>query len=429
MSDGVKRPNAIRIAAAILVPLYTGACIFLYWKFMGWTEGSVYESDLPAHISLAVDDGLIYSLISFIIIGLDRLRLMPVLPVILGLFALLSVMFTSKLLTEITDHKLGSDAADLAALFLNILMPCYIKGLADGRYMGMHTSSIWHNSTYLMMKWMGLWTLLIYLKLEKDISEKLTLKSYIYFTAVLTLTTAAKPNFFLAAAPVMFIFLVIDLVRKKAPVKRLILFASSVIPSFAVMLFQNSTLFAENSSAGGIVLAPGKAMTAHTGYLLPVTILSIAFPLMILAVHVKELAVNRYMLFAWLCAAVGYLQYFLFSEDGARALDANLSWGYAFTIILIFGVSLMQWLGDVKETFCIGEKTGSGKSKKRSSSGKSKGSSGKVKGSSGNGNGSSQMMLKKVYVTACGLVLLWHAYCGVLFFVRLLGGVSYMMWG
>jgi len=32
-------------------------------------------------------------------------------------------------------------------------------------------------------------------------------------------------------------------------------------------------------------------------------------------------------------------------------------------------------------------------------------------------------------VAACGGVLLWHTYCGVLFFVRLLGGVSYMMWG
>ncbi len=70
------------------------------------------------------------------------------------------------------------------------------------------------------------------------------------------------------------------------------------------MILQNSTLFAGNSEAGGIVLAPGRAMTAHTGYLIPVSILSIAFPLMILAMHVKELAVNRYMLFAWLCAAV-----------------------------------------------------------------------------------------------------------------------------
>ena len=415
MSEGIRKPNAIRIAAAILVPLYTGACIFLYWKFMGWTEGSVYESDLPAHISLAVDDGLIYSLISFILIGLNRLRLMPVLPVILGLFALLSVLFTSRLLMEITEHKMSSDAADLAALFLNIFMPCYIKGLADGRYMGMHTSSIWHNSTYLMMKWMGLWTLLIYLKLEKDISEKLTLKSYIYFTVVFTLTTAAKPNFFLAAAPVMFIFLVMDMIGKKAPVGRLILFASSVIPSFIVMILQNSTLFAGNSEAGGIVLAPGRAMTAHTGYLIPVSILSIAFPLMILAMHVKELAVNRYMLFAWLCAAIGYIQYFLFSEDGARALDANLSWGYAFTIILIFGISLIQWMQDVKDTFCAGEKA-TGKSRK------------KKKSSPENRNWTRQM-IKKIYVAACGGMLLWHTYCGVLFFVRLLGGVSYMMWG
>lgn len=156
-------------------------------------------------------------------------------------------------------------------------------------------------------------------------------------------------------------------------------------------------------------------MTAHTGYLIPVSILSIAFPLMILAMHVKELAVNRYMLFAWLCAAVGYIQYFLFSEDGARALDANLSWGYAFTIILIFGISLVQWMGDVKDAFCAGEKA-AGKSRKKKKSSTEK-------------RNRTRQMIKKTYVAACGGVLLWHTYCGVLFFVRLLGGVSYMMWG
>ena len=420
MSDEMKRHPAIRITVSMLILIYTGACIFLYVKFMGWTSGSVYESDLPAHISLAVDDGLIYSLISFILIGLSRLHLMGILPFILGLFAFLSVFFTQKLLMEVTDRRLNPDLAALAALFLNLVMPCYIKGLADGRYMGMHTSSIWHNSTYLMMKWMGLWTILIYLKLERDISEKLTLKSYIYFTVVMTLTTAAKPNFFLAVAPVMFVFLIIDMIGKKAPLGRLILFASSVLPSFIVMLLQNSTLFAESSSSGGIVIAPGKAMAAHTGYLIPVSILSIAFPLMVLILHVKELFKNRYMLFAWMSAAVGFLQYFLFMEDGARALDANLSWGYAFTIILIFGISLLQWITDVrkfltgKRETCMGsvsadDKIGAGSEMSAVSSKKD--------------------IFMKAYLIACGAVLVWHAYCGILFFVRLLCGVSYMMWG
>ena len=409
MSDEMKRHPAIRITARVLNFLYTVFCVFLYMKFMGWTSGSVYESDLPAHISLAVDDGLIYSLISFILIGLSRFHMMDILPFILGLFAFLSVFFTQKLLIEVTDRKLNPDIAGLAALLLNLVMPCYIKGLADGRYMGMHTSSIWHNSTYLMMKWMGLWTILIYLKLERDISEKLTLKSYIYFTVVMTLTTAAKPNFFLAVAPVMFVFLIIDLIGKKAPVGRLIAFASSVIPSFIVMLLQNSTLFAENSSSGGIVIAPGKAMAAHTGYLIPVSILSIAFPLMMLILHVKELFKNRYMLFAWLCAAVGYLQYFLFAEEGARALDANLSWGYAFTIILIFGFSLMQWITDAGKHLTVKRKAAE--------------------------CGETSVVIRKqdifmkAYLIACGAVLVWHAYCGILFFIRLLCGVSYMMWG
>ncbi len=393
MSDKKKTSVALNLAALVLTALYFALCIFLYYKFMGWTEGAVYESDLPAHISLAVDDGLIYSLISIIIIGLSKSGTLIVLPVLLAMFALLSVFFTAELLIEVSDKKISSNAAILLALLLNIVMPCYIKGLSDGRYMGMHASSIWHNSTYLMMKWLGLWTILIYLRLEKNISKKLTLESYTFFVIILTLTTAAKPNFFLAVTPAMFVFLIADLIRKKAPAKKLFFLASSIIPSLAVMLYQNKALFNAGAGGNGIEIVPGRAMSAHTGYLIPVSILSIAFPLMILLLHIKEIFKNRYMLFAWLCAGCGYMQYFLFSEKGSRNMDANFSWGYAFTIILIFGISLVTWINDIRN---IKE---------------------------------DKSVIKKAYLGASTLVLGYHAYCGVLFFIRLCMGVSYMMWG
>lgn len=380
------------MAATVLVTVYVGACIYMYFMFMGWTGGAVYESDLPAHISLAVDDGLIYSLISFILIALDRIHLMVLLPLILGAFAYLSVYFTFRLIVDITGHRIDIYKAWIMALFLNIFMPCYIKGLSSGRYMGMHTSSIWHNSTYLMMKWMGLWTLLIYFNIEKDISEKLTKKSFILFTAALTLTTAAKPNFILAVAPVMLVFLITDIVKKNAPAGKLLLFATSVIPSFLIMLLQNKALYDVNAGSNHIVIAPGRAMGVHASNLIAVSVLSIAFPLMMLLFHAKELFKNRVLLFAWMSAGTGFLQYFLFSELGARDMDANFSWGYAFTIILIFGISLIMWTDDMK----------------------------RFKESS---------LFSRVYLCLCGIVLLYHSYCGVLFFERLVRGVSYMMWG
>jgi hypothetical protein len=359
---------------------------------MGWTEGAVYESDLPAHISLAVDDKLIYSLISLIIIGLNKMHLMVLLPIVLGAFAYLSVYFTSRLIYAVTDHRFDIYTSEIMALFLNLFMPCYIRGLSSGRYMGMHTASIWHNSTYLMMKWMGLWTLLIYFGIEKDISKKLTKKSFVLFTAVLTLTTAAKPNFILAVAPVMLVFLIIDLVKKNAPAGKLMLFATSVIPSFLIMLLQNKALYDVNQGSNHIVIAPGRAMGVHASSIVAVSVLSILFPLMMLLWHGKDLFKNRVLLFVWMCAGVGFLQYFLLSEFGARDMDANFSWGYAFTIILIFGISLIMWIDDMKKFRESG-------------------------------------IFTKVYLSLCGIVLLYHTYCGVLFFERIVRGVSYMMWG
>ena len=106
----------------------------------------------------------------------------------------------------------------------------------------------------------------------------------------------------------------------------------------------------------------------------------------------KDLFKNRYMLFAWMSAGVGFMQYFLFSEEGARDMDANFSWGYAFTIILIFGISLILWMEDVKKFKTFG-------------------------------------LLSRIYLTVSGIVLLYHTYCGILFFERIVRGVSYMMWG
>ena len=402
MSDNKIFRISLRVFSIAAVAAYTVACIYMYYRFMGWESGSVYESDLPAHISLAVDEGLVYSLISIMFISLSMLDCMGAVPYILGGFALLSVVFSYYLLEEITEYygrKWDKGAALFASLILNLLMPCYIRGLSDGRYMGMHTSSIWHNSTYLLMKWMGLLVIYIYVRLERNIAKELTAESYLYFLIVMTLTTAAKPNFFLAVSPAMLIFLIADIVKKKAPLSRLLLFASSVIPSFFVMYFQNSALYSANAGDNRISIAPGRAMSVHTGYLIPVCILSIAFPLMVLVMNIGKLKKDPVLLFAWIAAGTGFLQYFLFSEEGARNMDANFSWGYAFTIILIFGVSLIYWCRDVKDVFLS-------KAEK-----------------------SRELTIKRICTAFCGAVLIYHAYCGILFFVRIASGVSYMMWG
>ena len=52
-------------------------------------------------------------------------------------FAALSVFFTAELIMEVSDKKIDSNIAIILALLLNIVMPCYIRGLSDGRYMGM----------------------------------------------------------------------------------------------------------------------------------------------------------------------------------------------------------------------------------------------------------------------------------------------------
>ena len=49
-----------------VIILYGISMVFLFYRQAGWTGGAVYESDLPAHIRMIVEDGWYYSLTAFI---------------------------------------------------------------------------------------------------------------------------------------------------------------------------------------------------------------------------------------------------------------------------------------------------------------------------------------------------------------------------
>ena len=166
------RDKRIRLLLQLLTVLYGLSLVYLFYRQTQWTDGSVFESDLPAHIKMVIVDGWYYSLTAFVY------RLLYFLPfadqaiaVFLALCSILSVYMTAALLQELVMGKQSSGTGQrmvrnqnlrlLTGLLLSFAMPCYIRGIADGRYIGMESSAIWHNSTYLVMKWLGLLSLLL----------------------------------------------------------------------------------------------------------------------------------------------------------------------------------------------------------------------------------------------------------------------------
>ncbi len=399
--------------AHILTTFYGLSMVYLFYRQTLWSGGAVYESDLPAHIQMSVVDGWYYSLTAF---AYRAFYLLPEpfanlgIAVFLALCGVASVYLTAFLLRDMQSDQAkslggGEDAGwrrkkSLTAgnlfggLLLNLVMPCYIKGLSDGRYIGMESASIWHNSTYIVMKMTGLFCILYYGKLERKYRQGISGREWLFFSLLLSLCTAVKPSFLVVFAPAMAVFLLVDFL-KKTHFKRVFLFGSTVFLPLAVILLQNVVLFGAETG-NGWEIRPGHWLSAHSGHPFLAAGLSVFFPLLLLPVFWRGLLEDRWFSGAWLMAAVGFLEVFLFAETGDRADAGNFMWGYSFAVLMIFAVALVKWEMLLRKIL-QGEKN-------------------------------REHRFQTGVLIISGLVLCWHLYCGIYFYINLLQGVSYMMW-
>ena len=243
-------------AFILLTGIYTIACGILFYRQAAWAEGLYYESDLPAHLKMA-EDGWGYSLTAIIY------RLFMHLPgykiwvaVFLALCAGGVMMLTVMVLRNFSFNAWSALAAGIAA---NLVMPAFIKAVHYQRYVGYQSPSIWHNSTYTVMKFFSALTLVYYLRFAYEYKRKTDFKKWILFTVFLTLSTATKTSFLLVFAPVALLGLFVDIYRK-VPIRRILLFASAILPSLAIVLLQEMVLYALGFSPDGTLLSGGKRL-------------------------------------------------------------------------------------------------------------------------------------------------------------------------
>jgi len=394
LSKVLSKKNCIKICTYVLIALYGISALFLYYKQTQWVDGAVYESDLPAHIQMIIEDGWYYSLTAFLYKALYSIGNGSVaIACFLALCTVGSVFLTYILLQKISILQKNSRKMEnvfflLLSLILNVVMPCYVRGLSDGRYIGMESGNIWHNSTYLVMKPLALICLILYVDMMEEYAVTFSWKKATVFSGMLAVCTGVKPSFLVVFAPMMAILLLLDLI-KGVPFKHVVAFGVTVVPSLAIILFQNIVLFGTDTG-NSWQIRPGYALGLHSGYPMIVAVLSILFPLIVLIWNRKELKKERSFLAMWIMAAIGFLEVFLFCEVGARAEDGNFMWGYSIAIFSIFVVSILMWVKNLFEA--------------------------------------NKSILCKGYIAVTSMVLAYHIYCGVYFYTNLVQGVSYWMW-
>lgn len=396
------------IVACLIFTVYTAACGYLFFMQADAAHDLYFESDLPAHLKMA-EDGWGYSLTAVFY------RLFYLLPgyhflvaAFLAFFAggtmVVTYLFFWKFIFSRWFVKGAKWSALGAAVAVNTVMPCFIKAIHYQRYVGYQSPSVWHNSTYTVMKFFAVLTLIYYIRIFYDYKKKWVWKDWILFTLFLTLSTATKTSFLLVFAPVAFLGLFYDLYRK-VPVKRILLFASSIIPSIGIVLFQEVVLFGEETGNGiAVDFGYNVYLRAEKPYF--TMILSALFPVLVFLFNIvpvvketvrnlkhKELPRHALFFLSWSMWAVGALQLLFLKETGGRELDGNFTWGYDLCLFLVFAVSIVYFMMNLRSRRFM------------------------------KGN----YPVRLIYASVLGAVLGYHMYCGFVFFIRLLTGVTYFM--
>lgn len=405
-----------------LTVLYGAACLYLYYMQSIQPldyDNRHFQSDLPYHISMIVEDGWYYSFTAYVYQALYYLcgKTTVGIAVFLAAVTVASLLLTELLLRRLADLRDINWATMAAALILNLMMPFYLKWAGSYRYVSYQSGNLWHNSTYLCMRLMALAALLYYGKLEQNYREKITAGQWGGFALLLVICTGVKPSFLTVFAPALALKLLWDLWHGTR-FRQVFLLGSAVLPACGVVLWQNMVLFGADTG-NGMTFAPWYTFSLHADRPKLAVLCSLAFPLTVLGAsllaapcpaesrrsgNMWHLRLRRAYLFSLLMALVGFAEALCLTETGGRSRDGNFLWGYLFAIFWLQAVSLVKWLS-LRNVDSMLLSTGEN-------------SLGRVR----------LALIRTAYILA-GLVLLYQLWCGGYFFFRLLRGETYFMMG
>lgn len=374
--------------------LYGVLCLYLFYMQSIQPldyDNRYFQSDLPYHISMIIEDGWYYSFTAYVYQLLHWLGggSTVLIAAFLAIVTVLCILLTDRLLCLLLQREKTDVLTLSAALALNLVMAFYWSFAGEYRYVSYQSGNLWHNSTYQCMKLAALACMLCYEKVVPVYREKLTAKQWLVSAGLLFLCTGIKPSFLTVFAPVLALKLLMDLFRG-VRFRQVFLLGSTVLPACVVVLWQNMVLFGADTG-NGYIFQPWYTFSLHANRTKVAVLCSVAFPLVVLLFSLKELWKDKRYLFVWGMAGVGFLEALCLVETGKRSRDGNFLWGYCFAIFLLMIYSFTKWLSWWR-------KKEHGK------------------------------MYKAAFFVA-GAVLVYQLAGGVYFFARLLQGETYFMHG
>jgi hypothetical protein len=180
--------------------------------------------------------------------------------------------------------------------------------------------------------------------------EALTLRTFIWVAVSTLLSVLTKPNYVLAFYPILGLVVLIRAASKGRHDTRraLLLYTGLGLVLCGILYFQyldtiaKGGVWADPSVSKGsahVVFAPLAVWSLYSPNIPASLLLSLVFPLSVVALYFKEVKTNAGIGLAWSVLAIAILQYALLAETGTNFGAANWSWGSNIAMYLLFLVS------------------------------------------------------------------------------------------
>ncbi|MCM1044043.1 MAG: hypothetical protein NC417_00895 [Candidatus Gastranaerophilales bacterium] len=328
-----------------------------------------YASDMKAYIleMQGLDSGYSFPYPIFFKLGaLIHLFVGPELAIAIATMLLNSMAMAvvklalNRLMLKTLEEAYGGWAGVLISLatfslfFMSMLFPpegIYLRGI-NFTYVGVFSGNPFHNATYMAARPFAVLAFLWYVKLldiyEKGVPKGAAWRDYGLFALFLLLTTMTKPSFTIVLAGTAGLIMLYRLIKSRFHnFMPTLMLGLCFVPTFIDLLYQYQGVFVpEEGVEGGIGFGFGDVWSLYCDNILLGVCLAMGCPLLVLALHLRQLKTDTLYRFSWQVYGMSFLMAFFLYEKGFRKVDFNFSWGYMYGIFFGMLGTLIVLLGD-----------------------------------------------------------------------------------
>lgn len=241
--------------------------------------------------------------------------------------------------------------SELISVFLLLVGPIYIPWYNVNYYLGQWSPNTWHNPTNLMVKPFVVYIFFIMVQFIYSIRNEKEIKrsEYGILSVLIFLSALAKPSFLQAFIPGLGLFILIECIKDKFINKKYVYICLMFVPGVFLVLFQFISSFYTGFVSDGVGIGWLEVASHYSPNILISLLLLLLFPLEYLALNYKKVKSHIDIQLSVYYAVAAWLEYALLYEKGARIYSANFSWAFMLSTFILWMVTLMHFIKDVKE--------------------------------------------------------------------------------